>query len=202
MRGIPGTGGDAVCKGGSIAERAGGSGASPRLFLPTGEQKNPRSMAAKGTQCFPPVIEDLRWRWQQSELLVFVGVEGGDLGRLFRRLRPGGGHMAGSSVWRAGLASDRQQRAEPLLGKGGCAKRGLRHRCRPAARYAPVPRGARSLRGSVAQPARRGTSVQTSRPLLIPRQQGTCGGSSPPPSMGLGQAGVTVCAVVAGCKCR
>lgn len=83
--------------------------------------------------------------------------------------------MAGSSMWRAGLASDRQQRAEPLLGKGGCAKRGLRHRCRPAARYAPVPRGARSLRGSVAWPARQGTSVQTSRPSSSPGSRGRAG---------------------------
>lgn len=74
MRGIPGAGGDAVCKGGSIAEQAGGSGASPRLFLPTVEQKKPRSMAAKGTQRFPPMIQDLRWWWRrQSELLVFGG---------------------------------------------------------------------------------------------------------------------------------
>lgn len=58
--------------------------------------------------------------------------------------------MARSSMWRAILVADRQQRAEPLLGKGGRAKHGLWHRRRPAARYAQVLREAQSLWGSMA----------------------------------------------------
>lgn len=76
--------------------------------------------------------------------------------------------MAGSSVLRAAPASDRQQRAQPLLGKGGRAKRRLWHWCRPAARYTQVLRAAQSLQGSTAWPAGRDVSMQTSCPSSSP----------------------------------
>lgn len=100
--------------------------------------------------------------------------------------------MAGSSVQRAVPAADRQQRAEPLLGKGGCAKRGLWHRRQPAARYAQVPWEARSPRGGT---ARWDASMQTSCSSPSPGTRGRKGVHHPPASTGLGQAGV------AGCKC-
>lgn len=76
--------------------------------------------------------------------------------------------MAGSSVLRAVPASDRQQRAEPLLGKGGRAKHRLWHRYRPAARYTQVLRAAQSPQGSTAWPAGQDASVQTSCPSSSP----------------------------------
>lgn len=87
--------------------------------------------------------------------------------------------MAGSSVLRAVPASDRQQRAEPLLGKGGRAKHRLWHRCRPAARYTQVLRAARSPQGSMAWPAGQDASMRGSCPSSSPGTRRHIGARDP-----------------------
>lgn len=132
--------GTLLCVKGGVRCRAGGRqrGQPRAAFASCGTIKT-RQWQQKGPNAFPPTLQDPRWQWWQSELLVFAGAGG------FRAPVPaakaglaGGGHMAGSSMRFAIPAADRQQPAEPLLRKGGRAKRRLWHRGQPAARYAQV----------------------------------------------------------------
>lgn len=175
-----------MCKGGGPwPSRWEAAGPALGCFCQLWSNKN-QAVAAKGTQCFPPALQDPRWRWWQSELLAFAG-GGVDLGHLFWRRRQGrrekaiwlGAACSVPSRWQTGnsgqsLSSGRV--AVPRAGSGTGAGRlpgTLRCRGRLGARRAarhgqhggpppckaaapPHPRAARDVQGLVT-PAQHGS---------------------------------------------